>query len=82
MVEIRAIEFDKRWSVIQQDNSFNGFSAVLLQRKDNAGNATGEKVLAIAGTDCSADVITDLVNVGVLGTVLNMSPRSRPGSGG
>ena len=82
MVEIRAIEFDKQWSVIQQDHSFNYFSAVLLQRKDNAGNATGEKVLAIAGTDGSADVITDLVNVALLGTVLNMPPRSRPGSGG
>ena len=47
----------------------SGFSAVLLQRPQ-----TGEKVLAIAGTDPTspADLITDLVNVALFGTVLGM----------
>ena len=74
MADAQAIKFDNTWSVIQQSSSLNGFSAVLLQRKDAAGNATGEKVLAIAGTDLSspADLITDLVNITVVGTVLGM----------
>ena len=75
MVDAQAIAFDKDWAVIQQSTpNGDGFSAVLLQRKDAAGNATGEKVLAIAGTDKSspADIITDLVNVALYGTVLGM----------
>ena len=65
--------FDATWAVLQQSApTINGFSAVLLQRKDEAGNAFGEKVLAIAGTDGWADVITDVVNITQYGTVLGM----------
>jgi hypothetical protein len=75
MADAQAIAFDKDWAVLQQSEpNANGFSAVLLQRKDAIGNVTGGKVLAIAGTDKSsaADVITDLVNVVWYGTVLGM----------
>lgn len=75
MADAQAIAFDKDWAVLQQSApNANGFSAVLLQRKDAAGNATGEKVLAIAGTDSSspADWITDLASVALYGTVLGM----------
>ena len=49
--------------------TINGFSAVLLQSR-----LTGEKVLAIAGTDPSspADLISDIVNVFQYGTALGM----------
>lgn len=74
MSNIQANTFDKSWSVLQQSTSTNGFSAVLLQHKDEAGNATGEKVLAIAGTGTTsaADWITNLVNIAQFGTVLGM----------
>lgn len=74
MTDTQATAFDRDWAVLQQYTSTNGFSAVLLQRKDDAGNATGEKVLAIAGTDPSspADVITDVVNVFQYGTAAFM----------
>jgi Ca2+-binding RTX toxin-like protein len=70
----QAETFDSTWAVLQQFISAPtiGFSAVLLQRKDASGNATGEKVLAIAGTNGWADLITDLVNVTAFGSVLNM----------
>ena len=65
MSTAQATAFDNTWSVIQQSAyNINGFSAVLLQRKDANGNPNpnGEKVLAIAGTDPSspADLLTDL----------------------
>jgi pimeloyl-ACP methyl ester carboxylesterase len=76
MADAQARGFDAAWVVLQQSPSdpVTGFSAVLLQRKDANGNATGEKVLAIAGTDPSSptDIITDLVNVAYYGTVLGM----------
>lgn len=51
MAAAQAQVFNDTWAVLQQSApSANGFSAVLLQRKDASGNATGEKVLAIAGT--------------------------------
>ncbi len=54
MTASQASSFNINWAVLQQsDPNANGFSAVLLQRKDEAGNATGEKVIAIAGTDPS-----------------------------
>lgn len=71
----QAQTFDNTWAVLQQSTpAANGFSAVLLQRKDSAGNATEEKVLAIAGTDLSspADLITDLLDIGLMGVVANM----------
>ncbi len=68
----QAANFEASWAVLQQFTSINGFSAVLLQRKDSAGNATGEKVLAIAGTSSPVDWATDLVNIAILGTVIGM----------
>ncbi len=66
----QAADFDAVWEVILQSTpTSNGFSAVLFRDR-----TTGEKVLAIAGTDPSspADLLTDLVNVAGFGTVLNM----------
>ena len=65
----QAGQFDAKWKVLQQSTSTNGFSAVLLEDR-----VTGRKALAIAGTDSSsaADLITDLVNIAVYGTVLGM----------
>lgn len=71
----QAARINATWVVLQQSaENANGFSAVLLQRRDAQGNATGEKVLAIAGTDPSspADLITDIVNIAQYGTALGM----------
>ena len=75
MATAQAAAFDAAWVVLQQSPSdpVTGFSAVLLQRKDANGNATGEKVLAIAGTDPSspADLAADL-GIALSGSVANM----------
>ena len=64
----QAAAFNATWNVLQQSPlNGNGFSAVLLQNR-----TTGEKVLAIAGTNGWADWITDLVNIALYGTVLGM----------
>ncbi len=62
MATAQATQFDADWAVLQQSPSdpITGFSAVLLQRKDADGNATGEKVLTISGTNSPADVLSDL----------------------
>ena len=78
MSPTQANTFDAAWAVIEQSSPDvmygMGFSAVLLQRKDAAGNATGEKVLAIAGTDPTSgkDLITDLISIVTVGTVAGM----------
>ncbi len=72
----QASAFDATWAVLEQSAPDpNGFSAVLFQRKNADGQATGEKVLAIAGTDPGSlgDLIADFINVGLLGTVGNMA---------
>ena len=54
--------FDATWAVMEQSApDENRFSAVLFQRKNSEGQATGEKVLAIAGTDLGSvgDLIAD-----------------------
>ena len=75
MADAQARGFDAAWAVLQQSPSdpVTGFSAVLLQRKDANGNASGEKVLAIAGTDPSspADWVADL-GIALSGSVANM----------
>ncbi|MEI2677288.1 MAG: hypothetical protein V9G29_05175 [Burkholderiaceae bacterium] len=66
----QATAFNATWNVLQQSTlNANGFSAVLLQNR-----TTNEKVLAIAGTDPSSgsDLITDFIDIGVLGVVSNM----------
>lgn len=68
MSAAQATAFNATWNVLQQSPlNGNGFSAVLLQNR-----TTGEKVLAIAGTNGWADWITDLVNIALYGTVLGM----------
>ena len=68
MAPAQATAFNATWNVLQQSPlNGNGFSAVLLQNR-----TTGEKVLAIAGTNGWADWITDLVNIALYGTVLGM----------
>ena len=72
----QASAFDATWAVLEQSApDANGFSAVLFQRKSAGGTPTGEKVLAIAGTDPGSlgDLIADFINVGVLGTVGHMA---------
>ena len=62
MADAQATQFNLDWAVLEQSASdpVTGFSAVLLQRKDSSGNAVGEKVLAIAGTDSVADLLSNL----------------------
>lgn len=68
MPTAEATKFGETWAVIEQSpNSIYGFSAVLLQNR-----TTGEKVLAIRGTEGVADYITDVVNIGILGSVTAM----------
>ena len=78
MSDAQAQSFSATWAVIEQSDPdamyAMGFSAVLLQRNDASGNATGEKVLAIAGTDRSSgmDLLSDFINILNLGTVAGM----------
>ena len=71
----QATAFDATWAVIEQSPSpGDGFSAVLLQNR-----STQEKVLAVRGTESSLrfiDYITDVVNIGLLGSVTGMPQYS------
>jgi len=70
MSRAQANAFDAAFAVLQQSAPSNdGFSAVLLQNR-----RTGQKVLAIAGTDPRSliDLLTDFIDIGVVGTVGNM----------
>lgn len=79
MSSSQAQQFDRTWAVIEQSTpsptTDAGFSAVLLRRKDAQGNAFGEGVLAIAGTDPTSafDLMTDYVSIYRLGTAVNMT---------
>jgi hypothetical protein len=69
MSPAQANAFDATYAVLEQSApSTDGFSAVLLQNR-----RTGQKVLAIAGTDPGSlgDLITDF-DIGLVGTVGNM----------
>lgn len=66
----QAAQFDATWNVLQQSTPLSdGFSAVLLQNR-----ITGEKVLAIAGTDPTSvpDLLTDAINIALLGSIVGM----------
>jgi hypothetical protein len=52
----QAEQFTSNWNVLAYTASINGFSATLLQDR-----LTGEKVLAIAGTNGVMDLFTDLI---------------------
>jgi pimeloyl-ACP methyl ester carboxylesterase len=68
MSAAQATSFDSRWSVLaQSEGHLSGFSAVLLQNVQS-----GQKALAIRGTDGAADFITDFVNISIYGSVLGM----------
>ncbi len=64
-----AARFDDTWQVLSQSpTSLDGFSAVLLQHRQS-----GEKVLAIRGTNDPADLITDILDIALIGNIANMS---------
>ncbi|MBE7418532.1 MAG: hypothetical protein HS128_12445 [Ideonella sp.] len=76
MAESQAARFDQQWSVLDQADIGDGFSAVLFQRVDASGGATGEKVLGIRGTEAShwgIDFAVDVIDVALLGTTLGMA---------
>lgn len=69
----QAQRFDTNWLVLSQQDLADGFSAVLLQPVDNQGNASGQKVLAICGTEASViDYAVDVVSIALLGTTIGM----------
>jgi pimeloyl-ACP methyl ester carboxylesterase len=61
--EIQARLFVNTYTVLSQTNDENGFSATLF-----LNNITGEKTLAIRGSDDLFDGLTDVVSVAMLGT--------------
>ena len=60
MSESQAASFDSHWAVVAQsaEGDPSGFSAVLLQSVQS-----GQKVLAIRGTDDAPDYVTDFVDI-------------------
>jgi hypothetical protein len=68
-IETQAVKFQVKWNVLAQSSvQLNGFSATLFQER-----STGEKVLAIRGTENSvSDYLTDIVDIGLLGSVAAM----------
>jgi Ca2+-binding RTX toxin-like protein len=69
----QAEAFDRQWAVLDQVDLGNGFSAALFQRVDSNGIPTGEKVLAIRGTDNAwgLDAVAN-AQVALLGTAVGM----------
>lgn len=66
MAPDQAQRFDASWQVLAQQDLSDGFSVVLFQHA-----STGEKVLAIRGTEAShwrIDYLADVVNIALLGT--------------
>ena len=75
MTFLQAQKFNQSWQVLGQQDITDGFSAVLFERMDESGAPTGEKVLAIRGSDTSnwyIDYLVDVVNIAGLGTNLGM----------
>jgi len=67
----QAQRFDAHWQVLGQQELWDGFSAVLFQPVDSAGQANGQKVLAIRGSESSnvfVDYLADAINIALLGT--------------
>ena len=66
MSPVQAVQFSSNWLVVDQySNAFTGLSATVFQEV-----ATGKRYLAIRGTDGPLDLVTDLVNIAVIGTPL------------
>ncbi|MBI3771627.1 MAG: hypothetical protein HY272_02840, partial [Gammaproteobacteria bacterium] len=59
----QANTFALGYTVLSQRTDANGFSATLFQN-----NVTGEKILAIRGTNDLFDGLTDIVDIAFLGT--------------
>ena len=75
MTLLQAQKFNQSWQVLGQQDLTNGFSAVLFERMDESGAPTGEKVLAIRGSDTSLwpiDYLVDVINIATLGTSVGM----------
>ena len=75
MAHAQALQFDASWQVLGQQDLWDGFSAALFQPVDSNGQATGQKVLAIRGSESShwgIDYAADLVNIALLGTNVGM----------
>ena len=75
MAIAQAQDFDESWQVLAQQDLTDGFSAVLFERMDDSGMPTGEKVLAIRGSDTSLwpiDYLVDVINIATLGTSVGM----------
>ncbi len=71
MTPSQAQRFDANWRVLGQQDLWDGFSAVLLQPVDSAGQASGQKVLAIRGSESShlfVDYLANTINIALLGT--------------
>lgn len=69
MATLQAERFDLLWRVLGQQDLWDGFSAVLLQPVDVQGNPSGQKVLAIRGTEGSQwgiDYLADVINIALL----------------
>ncbi|MBN8507358.1 MAG: hypothetical protein J0L57_01970 [Burkholderiales bacterium] len=73
MAASQAEAFDRQWSVLDEVDLGNGFSAALFQRVDSNGIPIGEKVLAIRGTDNAwgLDAVAN-AQVALLGTAVGM----------
>lgn len=61
--QVQADTFAASYTILSQRNDTNGFSATLFQN-----NTTGQKILAIRGTDDLFDGLTDVVSIALLGT--------------
>ncbi|MEZ5615815.1 MAG: calcium-binding protein [Rhodocyclaceae bacterium] len=75
MAHTQSQRFDEGWVVLGQQDLGDGFSAVLFQPVDEQGIPTGEKVLAIRGTEGShwgIDYFVDVVDVAYFGTATGM----------
>ena len=75
MAHTQAQRFDASWMVLGQQDLTDGFSAVLFQPVDDQGSPSGEKVLAIRGTEAShwgIDYLVDIVDVAYFGTAVGM----------
>ncbi len=76
MSDAQAQRFDASWQVLGQTDLGDGFSAVLFQPVNAAGQPAGQKVLAIRGTEGShwgIDWLVDVIDIALLGTHVGMA---------
>ena len=71
--DTQAVEFAKHYNVVDQwNNPSIGLSATVFELLDANGNPTGQKTLAIRGTEPSTptDLLTGLIDIYALGSTL------------